>query len=130
LRAAASLREPVDIRIAGDGPERERLAGLARSLGLCVTFEGWVGGARKEALLRACDALVVPSRADDGLPIVLFEAQRRALPIIATRVGAIAEALEPGPRVHLVPPDDAGALRHAIDALRASRAPSLSADGN
>ena len=130
LRAAASLREPVDIRIAGDGPERERLAALARSLGLRVTFEGWVGGARKEALLRACDALVVPSRADDGLPIVLFEARRRALPIIATRVGAIAEALEPGARVHLVPPDDPAALRHAIDALRASRAPSLSADDN
>jgi glycosyltransferase involved in cell wall biosynthesis len=130
LRAAASLAEPVDIRIAGDGPERDRLSALARSLGIHVTFEGWVEGARKEALLRACDALVVPSRTDDGLPIVLFEAQRRALPIVATRVGAIAEALEPGPRVRLVPPDDPEALRHAINALRASLAPSLSGDGS
>jgi glycosyltransferase involved in cell wall biosynthesis len=128
LHAAARLSEPLEIRVAGDGPERERLEALAQSLALDVTFEGWVEGSRKEALLRACDALVVPSRQNDGLPTVLFEAHRRALPIVATRVGAIGDALEPLRGVSLVPPDDLGALGRAIDALRASLAPSPSGD--
>jgi glycosyltransferase involved in cell wall biosynthesis len=119
LRAAASLATPVHIRIAGDGPERRRLAALAQHLGVDARFEGWVAGARKEALLRACDAIVVPSRPEEGLPTVLFEARARSLPIVATRVGAIPEALQEGKRVRLVPPDDPSALGQAIDALRA-----------
>jgi len=91
---------------------------LCHRLGVDAVFEGWVAGARKEALLRACDALVVPSHRPDGLPTVLFEARARALPVVATRVGAIAEALGRDPGVLLVPPDDRDALRRAIETLR------------
>ena len=119
LRAAASLSEPVHIRIAGDGPERDRLVTLSRSLGIDVAFEGWVAGARKEALLSGCDALVVPSRPGEGLPTVLLEARSYALPIVATRVGAITDALKPNERIRLVAPNDPAALADAIDALRA-----------
>jgi len=119
LHAAASLSEPVHVRIAGDGPERERLAELAKRLRVDATFEGWVRGARKEALLRACDAIVVPSRSGDGLPTVLFEARSRMLPIVATRVGSIPEALGSDDRVRLVPPEDRMALCRAIEELRA-----------
>lgn len=119
LRAAANLAEPVHVRVAGDGPERKPLLALAECLGVDATFEGWVAGERKEALLRACDAIVVPSRPGDGLPTVLFEARSRALPIVATRVGAIGEALRSSERIRLVPPDDPTALGRAIDALRA-----------
>jgi glycosyltransferase involved in cell wall biosynthesis len=114
LRAAAAVDAPLCIRIAGDGPEREKLASLARRLGVDATFEGWVAGARKEALLRACDAIVIPSRAMDGLPTVLFEARARALPIIATRAGAIADHLTEDGRAWLVPPDDPNALAKVI----------------
>ncbi len=119
LRAAGSLAIPVHIRIAGDGPERARLVALAQRLGVDATFEGWIAGEHKEALLRACDAMVVPSRAEEGLPTVLFEARARSLPIVATRVGAIAEALGGDTHVRLVPQDDPTALAQAIDALRA-----------
>jgi glycosyltransferase involved in cell wall biosynthesis len=119
LRAAANLAQPVHIRIAGDGPERDRLAKLAKRLRVDATFEGWVRGARKEALLRACDAMVVPSRPGDGLPTVLFEARARMLPIVATRVGSIPEALASDDRIRLVPADDRMALCRAIEELRA-----------
>lgn len=108
----------IGLRVAGDGPERAELVALCHRLGVDAVFEGWVAGARKEALLRACDALVVPSHRPDGLPTVLFEARARALPVVATRVGAIAEALGRDPGVLLVPPDDRDALRRAIETLR------------
>lgn len=114
LRALAELPEPVGIRVAGDGPERPRLQALARRLGVDARFEGWVSGERKEALLRACDVIVVPSETEDGLPIVLFEAKARGLPIITSALGAIPETLRRQPDVLLVPPRDRGALGRAI----------------
>ncbi|NNE20844.1 MAG: glycosyltransferase [Myxococcales bacterium] len=114
LRAIAAFPRPVSIRIAGDGPERDELRALARRLGIDATFEGWVGAERKEALFRACDAIVVPSRPLDGLPTVLFEAQARALPIIATEVAAIPTRMRSHPDVELVPANDPIALRRAI----------------
>ena len=110
------------VRVAGDGPQRGQLHALARHLEIDATFEGWVSGERKEALLRACDAIVVPSGPDDGLPTVLFEAKARALPIIATEAGAIPDHLRSHPGTLLVPPNDREALSRAIRQLRASRA--------
>ena len=121
LLAISQLPDPVSLRIAGDGPERGRLLELAKRLGIDARFEGWVAGERKEALLRACDAIVVPSRAKDGLPTVLFEAKARRLPIIATAAGAIAEHIQGEPDAVVVPVDDVAALGRAIDRLRAQR---------
>ena len=114
VQALAGLPEPVAVRIAGDGPERRALSLLADRLGVDATFEGWVFGRRKEALLRACDAIVVPSRPEDGLPTVLFEASARGLPIIATRSNAIVQQRNRLPDAVLVPPSDPTALRTAI----------------
>jgi glycosyltransferase involved in cell wall biosynthesis len=114
LHAIASVPRPVSIRIAGDGPERHDLRALAHRLGVDAIFEGWVAGTRKEALFRACDAIVVPSRPLDGLPTVLFEAQARALPIIATEAAAIPAQMRSHPDVELVPANDGTALRQAI----------------
>ncbi len=119
LRALAELPEPVGIRVAGDGPERPRLQALARRLGIDASFEGWVSGERKEVLLRACDAIVISSEPEDGLPTVLFEAKARGLPIISTAVGAIPENLGSHPDALLVPPHDPRALARAIQQLRA-----------
>jgi glycosyltransferase involved in cell wall biosynthesis len=122
LHAVAALRDPIGVRIAGDGPELGSLRALAERLRINATFDGWVAGDRKEALLRACDALVVPSRPPDGLPTVLFEAKARALPIIATAAGAIPDHLGGDADTVLVPPNDRAALTRAIHQLRARHA--------
>ena len=119
LRALATLPEPISVRIAGDGPEGRSLRTLARRLRVDATFEGWVAGERKEALWRACDAIVVPSGPRDGLPTVLFEAKARSVPIIATDTGAVAEQMRGYAGAILVPPNDRVALGRAIRRLRA-----------
>lgn len=119
LHSVAELPNQPSVRIAGDGPERPALQDLARRLGIDAEFEGWVSGERKEALLKACDAVVVPSRPDDGLPTVLFEASARGLPIIASDLSAIPAELRNREGVDLVPPNDPQALRDAISRAQA-----------
>ncbi|MFW2386967.1 MAG: glycosyltransferase family 4 protein [Polyangiales bacterium] len=114
FHSVAKLPEQPSVRIAGNGPERAALQDLAQRLGIDAEFEGWVSGERKEALLKACDAVVVPSRPDDGLPTVLFEAKARGLPIIATDLSAIPAELRNREGVELVPPNDRQAFRDAI----------------
>jgi len=117
IRAAAGLPHDVSLRIAGDGPERRRLETLAGRLGVNAHFEGWVHGERKERLLRSCDALAVPSRPNDGVPTVIFEAIARGLPVVATNLDGLAQYL---PEEALVPPEDEKALAQAIRSLASS----------
>ncbi|MDH3625962.1 MAG: glycosyltransferase family 4 protein [Myxococcales bacterium] len=114
IRAVARVSEDVSLRIAGDGPERCRLEALARDLGVKAHFEGWVHGARKEKLLRSCDALIVPSRPKDGVPTVIFEASARGLPVVATHLDGLTQHF---PKDALVPQDDPAALTSALREL-------------
>lgn len=117
IRAVATLPSNVSLRIAGNGPERHRLENLAMRLGVRAHFDGWVHGERKERLLRSCDALAVPSRPNDGVPTVIFEAIARDLPVIATHLEGLSQYL---PEDGLVPPNDEGSLAQAIRALASS----------
>ena len=102
--------------IVGDGPERERLERLAASLGIAqrVAFEGWQSDARD--FLTTFDVFVLPSRFE-GFPLVLLEAMLAGLPVVATDVGSVAEAVQDGETGLLVPPDDVQALNEALHTL-------------
>jgi len=99
--------------IAGEGPldsELRRQAGMA---GVAVQFLG----ARHDvpALLAAADVVVVPSNWE-GQPLVVQEALRAGRPLVATRVGGIAE-LTGGDGALLVPPGEPFALAAAVTRL-------------
>lgn len=85
IRALCNLPE-VDLLIAGDGPERDRLRQLARSLDLVdrVRFLGVIDHQDLPALYSAADALVLAS-SREGWPNVLLEAMACGTPVIATR---------------------------------------------
>ena len=76
----------VDLIIAGEGPERERLQRQAARLGIGdrVHFAGVVEHRRLPDLYRAADALVLAS-SREGWPNVLLEALACGTPVIATR---------------------------------------------
>jgi glycosyltransferase involved in cell wall biosynthesis len=67
-------------------------------------------------LFAAADIFVLPTYAD-CLALVLMEAAAAGLPVVATSVGALAEAFTPGESGLLVPPDDVRALTSALTAL-------------
>jgi glycosyltransferase involved in cell wall biosynthesis len=66
------------------------------------------------------DVFVLPTRGD-CLAMVLGESMAACLPIITTRVGAHAEAVEDGKSGFLIERDDAAALRDRIDRLERDR---------
>ena len=62
--------------------------------------------------LAGWDVFVLPSRRE-AFPLVVLEAMAAGLPVVATRVGGIAEQILPGAGI-LVPPDDPQSLARAI----------------
>ncbi len=112
------------LAVAGDGPERPRLARLAVELGVAdhVRWLGWQPNPL--GLMKTADVLAAPSRWE-GMPNVILEAMAAGTPVVGTAVEGITELLRPGRGV-LVPPDDptglAEALRHLLgDAHRRSQ---------
>ena len=100
------------IRVLGDGPMRAALEQRARALAVTERLEllGHVSfGDDLRSWYRKSDGLVHVSRTE-GVPQVLFEAMAAGLPIVATAVGGVAEALAGGARGLLAPPDDAAAV--------------------
>ncbi|MDD9935746.1 MAG: glycosyltransferase family 4 protein [Myxococcales bacterium] len=116
-------RADLELLVAGDGPERPHLERLARGVPLHVRFLGTVVGSRKEALLHAADALLMPSRPEpdgrtEGAPLVVREAVARGLPVIAARTGGIPELLDAQSSPLLFDPHRPGSLDASIARLQ------------
>jgi glycosyltransferase involved in cell wall biosynthesis len=78
--------------IAGDGPERAKLARQASQLRLsdAVEFIGWVAPKDVPALINTATIVMIPSRLE-SLPIAALQAAQMARPVVGTRVGGIPE---------------------------------------
>jgi len=131
MEALARLRgghPSIRLAIAGDGPERNRLVGIARDLGVedSVDFLGFVDRDAVARLLRECTVVVMPSRFE-GLPLVALEAAWAGRPIVAADSPGLSGAVLPGETAMLVPAEDAAALANAVAELLAepSRARAL-----
>ena len=110
--------------IAGQGPSRPALEKQARELGLDHQVRFLGERSDIEDLLAACDVFILPSR-HEGLGVAALEAMAAARPIVATRVGGLAEAVVDERTGLLVPPDDPAALAGAL--ARLLRDPALRA---
>ncbi|MCY9784666.1 glycosyltransferase family 4 protein [Nocardiopsis sp. EMB25] len=112
LAAAPSIAErrpePV-VAIAGDGPLWGRLHDTAAELKADVRMLGHRSDVAD--LLAAADVFCLSSRWE-GPSLVIMEALRAGLPVVATRVGGIPD-LYTG-TVLMVPPDDPRALAAAV----------------
>ena len=116
LRAAAEVARthPLEVHLAGDGPERATLAGLARELGLDVRFHGHV--AAPETLLAELDLYALSSDTEQ-MPYGLLEAMAAGLPVVATDVGDVGALVAPSNRPFVVARDDRAAFTAALDQL-------------
>lgn len=116
LTCDSSATSAINLLIVGEGPLRQELEQLARALGLAnrVAFTGQVSA--MERIYGAADLLALVS-ASEGSPMVVLEAMAFALPVVATRVGGIADQVIDGETALLVPSGAEGALVHALDLL-------------
>lgn len=118
-RAAEAFPTNHCLVLIGDGPERDRLRALAEELklGSHVRFIGY----RKPApnLHAHLDVSLLTSRSE-GFPNSVIEAMAASRPIVATRVGGVADAIEHGASGLLVEPDAVEPLADAVRLLASS----------
>jgi len=115
LLAAATQRGGMTFLIAGDGPEQ---AALAKCAPANVRFLGRLDDIRP--LLAAADVCVIPSRRE-GQGLTALEAMAAGVPLIASRVGGLADMLVDSETALLVPPSDPDALAAALSRLQSDR---------
>lgn len=106
-----------ELRVIGDGPESERLHGLAASLGTAVRFDRWLDRNAVRQALNSAVVLCVPSTSYENCPTVVLEALAMKTPVMASKLGGLTELLDDGRCGVLVPPGDEQAW---ADALRAA----------
>ena len=116
MRIAVEHGLDVRLDIVGSGPERRNLGLLAAPLGDRVTLIPALPHAELMRRLDGVHALVAPSRRE-GLGMVALEAFTRGRPVVASRVGGLAETVADGVDGYLVPPEDPVALAAALARL-------------
>jgi len=83
-----------------------------------VKLLGWVEGSAKAGLLDQAGVFLLPSY-NEGLPVALLEAMAHGVPVVATRVGAIPDAVTDGETGYLIEPGDVDALVDRVSRLLA-----------
>jgi glycosyltransferase involved in cell wall biosynthesis len=107
--------------MVGDGPRRAKLEGLAASLKIAeaVRFVGTRSDVPE--MLALMDVLALTSHMEAN-PICLLEAMASEKPVVATRVGSVAETVLDGRTGFLAPAGDSQALSHRVLELLTDRA--------
>jgi len=115
LRAAAGIPD-ARVAIAGRGQEEAPLRRLATTLE--ITDRVHLLGLRADVprILAAADIFVQPSLSE-GLPLAILEAMASQTPVVATRVGGVAEAVLDDQTGLLVPPGEPKHLAAALGRL-------------
>ncbi|WP_047150873.1 glycosyltransferase family 4 protein [Aneurinibacillus tyrosinisolvens] len=116
ILTSAKLSSPVELFLVGEGELLESSRRLAVEQGVAskINFLGM----RKDIpeILSACDVFVLTSHYE-GFPISILEAMRAGLPVIASDVGGVKEAVVDGVTGYIVPREDVQAVRDRLETL-------------
>jgi len=112
----------VSVAIAGrweDEALRNRVREYIKKKGLeeNVEFLGVVVGEEKLRLFGESDALVLPSRYQEGQPVSILEAMAAGLPVIATDTGSVREMIVDRRNGFMVPPSSPFDIAEKINFL-------------
>lgn len=119
LRALASLKElPWSLDLVGDGPLLPQVKALAQTLSLSERVRFLGRRMDVDRLLAEAQIFVLVSNWE-GLPLVVLEAMRAGLPVVASDVGGVGEAVVDGETGFLVPRGDGSLLKDRLRRLLA-----------
>jgi glycosyltransferase involved in cell wall biosynthesis len=118
VECAAQQGIHTEIRLAGGEVEPGQRAEIEKRITESPCAQqfkllGIITGCEKEQVLATSDCIVLPSYAE-GLPMVLLEGMAYGLPVIATRIGSIPEAVEEAVEGFLIEPGDVSNLAERI----------------
>ncbi|MBU6399437.1 MAG: glycosyltransferase family 4 protein [Verrucomicrobia bacterium] len=128
LRRLAEHQADVRLVVVGDGPLRSTVQGRLHELGLAhrSVFTGSLPHSAVPPLLREFDVAVAPYPSPDHdfyfSPLKLFEYMACGVPVVAARLGQIAEIVRHGQTGLLCPPGDLPALAAACEHLLTDQA--------
>lgn len=97
LLQAWKMMPALPLKIVGDGPLAEQLQALIAEYQLVnVEMLGWQSAEAILELMQSARILVMPSAWYEGFPRVIPEAYASGVPILASRLGSLAELIEDG----------------------------------
>jgi glycosyltransferase involved in cell wall biosynthesis len=112
IEAASRLKGPSFV-VAGEGPLKQQLMGLASRRGSQVRFLGLVDDIPALVGIASC---VVSTSDWEGLPLAVLEALSLGAPVVATAVDGITELVPPEAAL-MVPPGDPAAVSAAVSRI-------------
>lgn len=116
MRAVTARFPQARLIVAGDGAGRASLEEHAEHcrMSASVIFLGWVHPDKVYSLINEATAVLMPSRVPEGFGLAALQGQQMARPVVASRVGGVAEVVLDGDTGLLV---NAGSVEALADAM-------------
>lgn len=118
LDACAPLLQPYRLQFAGTGPTQPEIERRAELLGLTDRVEFLGDRSDVSAQLRQASIFALATNWE-GFPLSILEAMRAGLPVVASDVGGVREAVLDGQNGFLIARHDTAAFTRALGRLLA-----------
>jgi len=129
LAAWRELNGEYPLKIAGDGPLRPEVEAAARDVP-GIEYLGRRPLAEVVEMLGHATMMIVPSQWYEGMPRVMVESLAKGTPIIASKLGTMAEMIEDGKTGWLFPAGDAAQLCATVRRALREAAPATIRDAS
>ncbi len=120
LKAVAELQKThpdVQLKIAGDGVDRDKLEQFAEGIGVSAEFLGRISEEEKLKLLQASRLFCSPARYGESFGIVLLEAMASGLPVVAGNNPGYTAVMQATGRISIVDPQDTDEFARRLSLL-------------